>query len=231
MKGLLGIAAALVIISGCGNENQLNLAEDSDNFAKAEDREMALDSSDILCEPFARTLEPSKGKVSSPNIEFKANSIAATPSKVLASGATSKQRCGEIQHYLSKAEMMMEISFSASAAEDREMAQGKIVNMQPARASLIYADGSLKGGLSGIDLRCESAFSVTCDAADMDGRKECVSYDVNYPSQTCRFRATFLPFGFSDHKATQLDILGELKFEASGAVQVKFNKISLDGIY
>src|SRR5262245_51001196 len=112
MKGLLGIATALVIISGCGDENQLNLAEDSDNFARGENREMVSNSSDILCEPFARSLEPSKSKDSSPKIEFRSSSEAIAPSKALASGATNKQRCGEIQHYLSKAEMMLEISFT-----------------------------------------------------------------------------------------------------------------------
>lgn len=228
MKRLVGMTLALVVFSGCGNENQLDLAENSDNFAQAENKEMG---SDILCEPFARSLEPIKSKDSSAKIEFSSTNEDVAPSKALGSEATSKQRCGEIQHYLSKAEMKMEISFSTSADEDKQMAMGKAVNMQPSNASLMYADGSLKGGLSGFDLRCEAAFSVTCEVAEMDGQKKCVSYSVNYPSQTCTFRASFLPFGFSDHKNAMLDILGKVDFMASGAGIIELNKISWTEAY
>lgn len=228
MKRLLGMVVTLAIFSGCGKENQLDLAENSDNFSRAENKEMG---SDILCEPFARSLGPTKSNNSSAKIEFSSTNEALVPRKALGSEATSQQRCGEIQHYLSKAEMKMEISFSTSADEDRKMAMGRTVNLQPSRASLMYADGSLKGGLSGIDLRCESAFSVNCEVAEMDVRKECVSYKVSYPSQTCTFKASVLPFSFSDHKNAGLDILGELSFMASGGAQPKFNKISWSGVY
>jgi len=176
-------------------------------------------------------LESIKSKDSSAKIEFGSTNEAVAPSKALGSEATSEQRCGEIQHYLSKAEMKMEISFSTSADEDKQMAMGKAVNMQASRASLRYADGSLRGGLSGVDLRCESAFSATCEVAEMDGRKECVSYKVSYPSQTCTFRASFLPFAFSDHKVTQMDVFGQIDFMVSGGANISFNKISWSGSY
>lgn len=232
MRGLLGLSVAMLVFSSCGDEKQPNLAQEPDYFENAKNEEMLLDSSTITCEPsFVRSLKPTKNKSLSPEIEFSSTDGTAAKSKALADGATSKQRCDEVQHYLSQAELKIEISFLASQAEKEQMAQGKSINMQLSRASFEYLDGSLKGGRFGIDVRCEAEFPVTCNVEEMDGRKKCVSYDVGYTDQSCTFRASPLPFGFSDHKVTQLDILGELSFVASGGAKIKFNKISWTGIY
>jgi len=231
MWRIFEVMVAMVVVSGCGNEGRLDLAQDSDYFEPG-NGEMVRDSSNILCEPsFMRSLSSTKSSGVSPKIEFSSAHETVVNVDALARGATSKQRCSEIQQYLSEGLMKLNLSFASSQAEENQMAQGKAIDMQLSGASLIYSDGALKGKLSGIDLRCEAAFSVSCDVEEMDGQKKCVSFNVRYPDQTCTFKASFLPFGFSDHKVTELDMLGELNFVASSGAQLKFNKISWTGIY
>lgn len=74
-------------------------------------------------------------------------------------------------------------------------------------------------------------FSGCGNENQLDLAENSVSYKVSYPSQTCTFKASVLPFGFSDHQNTGLDILGELSYMAFGGAQLKFNKISWSGVY
>ncbi len=52
---------------------------------------------------------------------------------------------------------------------------------------------------------CMANFRRPANSLEFDGEKECVSYKVSYPDQSCIFRSAALPFGFSDHKNVQLD--------------------------
>lgn len=111
------------------------------------------------------------------------------------------------------------------------MAQGKVISLHPMRASLGYTDGSNKPTAYRVDLNCAEAFSVSRDAHSFDGHSECVSYTVSNPAQSCKVRTLSLPFGFSDLKNTELEIVGELEFSASGGAQIKFNDISWSEAY
>lgn len=227
MKHLLGLAMAMAVLSGCGEENQLNLGHDSNYFGHDGNKE-ALGSP--CGSPFVTKLVQSKNKNSSPLIEFTSFNLGVE-SKGLAGDATKAQRCDEIRNYLSNGETKVEISFLASEAEKKQMAQGKVINLQPMRASLGYTDGSNKPTAYSVDLNCAEAFSVSCDVHSFHGHSECVSHTVSFPAQSCKFRTLSLPFGFSDLKNTELEIAGELEFSASGGAQIKFKDISWSEAY
>jgi len=216
---------AMAVFTGCGNESQLNLGQDSDYFGQDGSKEMGLGSSSFLCDgPFSRTLGQNKNKDTSPGIEF-ASADRAVEAKALDGNATKQERCDEINKHLAQGALKVELSFLASETEKKQMAQGKVLSMQPRRVNLEYADSSVKG-FHNMDLSCNHQFIVSCDIQEIDGKKECLSYVVKPVVQSCKFRAPLLPFGFSDNKNAELDITGEMAFYASGEAEIKFDKIT-----
>lgn len=82
------------------------------------------------------------------------------------------------------------------------------------------------GGLTTIDLRCPDVISMTCQTKEVYDNIRCDSYIISYAKQSCTFRNPYLPFTFSDHKETNLNIVGDIELFPSGTAVVKINKMS-----
>lgn len=233
MKFVVSLWVLMVLLSGCGTEEMPKLSDDPSFFENADGR-----SETAICrEPVTAYLNRSSTNSVAPKLIFTSTSKKTVDMNTLA-GAV---RCNEVNAHFSGANIKMdgsqfaskigvEISFLNSEAEKRQMADGAVVDAVPSTASIQYTDGSLQESLFGIDLRCPEKFSVSCDAQEIDGKKECVSYKASASSQTCTFRAMGLPFVFSDHRVTAIDMIGELNF-TSRNVEMKVGKIALDGMH
>lgn len=235
MRRLAGILGAILIISGCGDENrQPNLTQEPDYFGQAGNKKALSDSLSSSCmEPISTLLNQTKNSGNSPAIEFVAVNNEVVDRKELVGDI----KCNEIYNFLSGSQIKdgdkqilskvrLQISFTTSDAENKQMAQGKPIDMEISRASLEYYDASSQGKLSSIELQCPRKFPVRCDVKELDGHEECISYSVNYATQSCTFRGMALPFVFSDQRITKLDIAGELKLSAPTGAELTINKIS-----
>jgi hypothetical protein len=232
----------MLIFSSCGNEDYANLAQDP-LLGLAENKDLLTDSPSTQCnKPFTATLSQTKNKGTSAAIKFAVASNEAFNDVTLSENTTNEQRCAEFKNYLTGAsirtgsklvagKLALEVSFLTSENEEKQMADGKAINSKPSITSLEYVDGSLNGSLHSIDIQCPDTFSITCEAEEIDGKKECMSYSVSYSNQSCKFRILSLPIQFSDHKITQVDVSGGLDFAAPNGLHINFSKISWNGLY
>jgi len=244
MKSFEGLLGVILVISGCGEQDPFNLAQNPVSFAHDGDANNVLGSMSSSCnEKFIAPLIRNESEATSysPIIGFTSSVTSPVDGDTQSFKPTTKPRCIEIQNHFSGApikegtkivpnEFSLEIDFATTAEQERQMLLGKAVNLRAENTQFAFTDGSLNNSLTDLEIRCPGTASVTCQITEIGDYKKCESYNVSYTDQ-CTFRSKLLFFSFSDHKKAQLDAMGELHISAEGSAQLKFTNISWSGLY